>query len=37
MKDIEVTEEDVEHVGGFGDQKGMKEPLEIEEKAAGLA
>jgi hypothetical protein len=35
MKDIEVTDDDVEAVGGFGDNKGGV--LEIEKQAAGKA
>lgn len=35
MKDIEVTEDEVNKVGGFGDEKGTSDVLEIEKQAAG--
>ena len=36
MQDIEVTEDDINAVGGFGDHKGaMVEKTELEKQASG--
>lgn len=35
MKDIEITEEEVNAVSGFGNEKGGTGVLEIEKQAAG--
>lgn len=37
MKDIEITEDDIDAVGGFGAEKGSTGVLEIEKQAAGKA
>jgi hypothetical protein len=37
MKDIEVTDDDIDAVGGFGTDTSDDTPLEIEKQAAGKA
>jgi hypothetical protein len=36
MRDIEITDDELDQVGGFGTEKSSKGTLEIEKAAQGL-
>ena len=37
MRDIEINDDEVDKVGGFGDEKASDGPLEVEKAAQGVA
>ena len=37
MRDIEITDEELDHVVGFGTEKGSDGMLEVEKKATGFS